>query len=82
MTIRRQRLFSKHARQYMLAYPAIDLKRDEERDAAEEGDEMKMSHSLLEKVLKAFKTHRCTADIDTKWIADVVASMNSQIVIN
>jgi len=82
LTIRRQRLFSKRARQYMLAYRAIDLKRDEERDAAEEGDEMKMSHSLLEKVLKAFKTHRCTADIDTKWIADVVASMNSQIVIN
>ena len=66
----------------MIAYRAIDLQREKERDAAEEGDETKMSHSLLEKVLKAFKTQRCTADIDTKWIADVVANINSQIVIN
>ena len=58
------------------------MKSNEERDATEEGVEMKMSYSLLEKVLKAFKTHRCTADIDTKWIADVVGTMQFPIVIN
>ena len=55
----------------MLAYRAIDL----------HNSNVKMSHSLLEKVLKAYKTHRNTADIDHKWIRDVVGSMNNPIIL-
>ena len=74
LTIRRRRLFSKRARQYMLAYRAIDVQN-------EQGNKSKMSHSLLEKVMKVFKTHRCTADIDTKYINDVVGTMRNPIVL-
>ena len=71
LTLDRRRLFSQRARRYMLAYRSIDL----------HNSNVKMSHSLLEKVLKAFKTHRNTADIDDKWIRDVVGSMNNPIIL-
>ena len=56
----------------MLAYRAIDINRS--NSAAN-----KMSHSLLEKVLKVYKLHRSTADTDTKWISDVVGTMKNPI---
>ena len=74
LTIKRRRLFSRRARQYMLAYRAIDVQN-------EQGNESKMSHSLLEKVLKAFKTHRYTADIDSQYVNDVVGTMRNPIVL-
>ena len=56
---------------------SIDLKAQNDN----EHQEAKMSHSLLELVLKAFKTHRCTADIDSKWISDVVGTMRNPILL-
>lgn len=44
----------------MWAYRAIDIKTEKENE------ETQMSYNLLEKVLKSFKTHRCTADTDIK----------------
>ena len=60
----------------MLAYRAIDLHTEPGTNS-----KVKMSHSLLEKVLKAYKTHRNTADIDHKWIRNVVGSMNNPILL-
>ena len=60
----------------MLAYRAIDILSDND-----ENGEVKMSHSLLEKILKTFKTHRCTTDTDTKWINDVVGTMRDPILL-
>ena len=34
-----------------------------------------MSHMMLEKVVKQFKTHRSTVDSDIKWIEVVVQEM-------
>ena len=36
---------------------------------------MKLSHTLLEKVVKVFKTHRNAADSDNNWIGDLVGTM-------
>ena len=76
LTLAMQRKFSRRARQYMLAYRAIDIQSENN-----ENEEVKMSHSLLENVLKAFKTHRCTADTDSKWINTVVGTMRNPILI-
>ena len=76
LTLAMQRKFSRRARQYMLAYRAIDI-----QSQNNENKEVKMSHSLLENVLKAFKTHRCTADTDSKWINNVVGTMRNPILI-
>ena len=73
LTLKRRRFFIRQVRQYMLACRAVDIQ-------TEKGNrETKMSHSLLEKVLKAFKTHRCTANIDNTWISKVFGTMNSPI---
>ena len=58
----------------MLAYRAIDV-------LSEQNSEVKISHALLERVLKAFKTHRSTADIDVKWISDVVDTMKNTVLL-
>ena len=80
LTIERQRKFSKRARQYMLAYRAIDIQRRKEVKTGETpGAETKLSHTLLEKVVKVFKTHRNAADSDSKWIGDVVGTMQHPI---
>ena len=73
LTMNRQRLFSRRARKYMLAYRAIDI--HNQQGSSKE----KMSHGLLEKVLKAYNTHRTTATIEYKWIQDVVGTMKNPI---
>ena len=57
----------------MLAYRAIDIQ------TKKSDGEVKMRHCLLEKVLKAFKTNRCTVDTGTKWTTAVVGTMNNPI---
>ena len=81
LTVGRQRKFSKRARQYMLAYQAIEVQKNKHLLSKTDG-EIKMSHMLLEKVVKVFKTHRNAADTDTKWIGDVVGSMINPIILN
>ena len=76
LTLAMQRKFSRRARQYMLVYRAIDI-----QSQNNENEEVKMSHSLLENVLKAFKTHCCTADNNSKWINNVIGTMRNPILI-
>ena len=64
----------------MLAYRAIDIQRRKEVKTGETpGAETKLSHTLLEKLVKVFKTHRNAADSDSKWIGDVVGTMQHPI---
>ena len=79
LTIQRQRKFSKRARQYMLAYRAINIKRTKDKTDETHVEDTKLSHTLLEKVVKVFKTHRNAADSDSKWIGDVVGTMQQPI---
>ena len=57
----------------MLAYRDINMQNQQGEN------QEKMSHSLLEKVLKAYNTHRTTATIEYKWIQDVVGTMKNTI---
>ena len=81
LTTVRQRKFSKRARQYMLAYQAIELQTNKEI-LSKIDSKIKMIHSLLEKVVKVFKTHRNAAATNCKWISNVVGNMQNPIVIN
>jgi hypothetical protein len=86
MTIERQRMFSRRARQYMLAYHAIDNNKDESNEprTAENGEpaaneDKKTTFALIESVIKTYKhtykTHRSVADSDTGYINQVVSAM-------
>jgi hypothetical protein len=80
LTIERQRMFSRRAREYMVAYHAIDNQAD---DVAKNLDEKKdgmqrnplMTAYLIEKIVKVFKTHRSTADFDCGFVAGIVNTM-------
>jgi hypothetical protein len=87
MTTERQRMFSCRARQYMLAYSAIDNNNDaanEPTTAANGGepaknDDKKTTFALIESISKTYKhtykTHRSVADLDTGYINQVVSAM-------
>jgi hypothetical protein len=87
MTIERQRMFSRRARQYMLTYRAIDNNKDESnepRTAANGGEpvankDKKTTFALIKSVIKnykhTYKTHRSVADSDTGYISQVVFAM-------
>jgi hypothetical protein len=85
MTIERQRMFSRRARQYMLAYNAIDNNNDanEANTAANTGEapaeDKKTTFALIESIIKnykhTYKTHRSVADSDTGYINKVVSAM-------
>ena len=77
----RQRMFSRRAREYMVAYHAID---NQQEDKQENSDEKKdrlekrnplMTAYLIEKIVKVFKTHRSTADFDCGFVAGIVNTM-------
>ena len=59
----------------MLPYHAIDIKQEEDKAQGSDCNIAKITHSLLEKVVKTFKTHRNVADIDKGWISDIVGTM-------
>ena len=96
LTTARQRMFSRRARVYMLAYKALDVisKSNVEGASNDEGnnaDQVKVevkqefplsnnlnsqyNYSLIERVVKSFKTHRCMEDIDTSYIREIVQQM-------
>ncbi|KAL7532560.1 hypothetical protein ACHAWF_008635 [Thalassiosira exigua] len=70
MSLVRQRMFSRRARRYILAYHALEAHNHELTKS-----EMAMSASLIEKVVKKFKTHRSAADFDAGFINSIVNSM-------
>jgi hypothetical protein len=86
-TTERQQMSGCRARQYMLAYSAIDNNNDaanEPTTAANGGepaknDNKKNTFALIESVIKTYrhtyKTHRSVADLDTGYINQVVSAM-------
>jgi hypothetical protein len=81
LTIGRQRLFSKRAREYMVAYNTLD---NQEVDAMDEtkGNVHKnplMSAYLIEKIVKQYKTHRSAADFDSGFVDKVVDAMKGLV---
>jgi hypothetical protein len=86
MTTERQRMFSRRARQYMLAYNAIDNNNNNEPNGpiapaanAQETNDKKTTFALIESIIKnykhTYKTHRSVADSDTGYINRVVSTM-------
>ena len=87
LTIERQRMFSKRARQYMLAYHSIELSKvkGESGAAGESNDKNKkphvkleMSAYLVEKIIKTYKSHRGATDFDSAYIDAIVNDMKSE----
>ena len=78
LTIERRRLFSKRAREYMLAYSILD---NEEMGSLESVDDDKKPHMtayLIEKIVKQYKSHRSAADFDAGFINKIVGKMREQ----
>ena len=78
-TTERRRLFSRRTRRYMLAYHAIGIKQEEDKAQGSDCNIEKITHSLLEKVVKTSKTHHNVADINKGWILDIVGTMQRPI---
>jgi hypothetical protein len=90
--LERQRMFSKQARQYMLAHHCIEMRKKERKLAAtkesnpdvkgvkeEEEKKHEMSACLVEKIIKKFKSHRGATDFDSAYIDAIVNDMKSSI---
>ena len=60
----------------MLAYHAIEEQNIQEQD----DNPAVLTHTLLEKVIKTYKSHR-SVDSDCKWIKGVIDTMLKPIVI-
>jgi hypothetical protein len=78
LTIERQRMFSKRARQYMLAYHAIEVSKEKRAlgGATESNDNnIEMSAYLVEKIIKMYKSHRGATDFDSAYIDAIVNDM-------
>jgi hypothetical protein len=82
LTIERQRMFSKRARQYMLAYHSIEVskeKRELAGAAENKNDKHEMSAYLVEKIIKLYKSHRGATDFDSAYINAIVNDMKSGV---
>ena len=62
----------------MLAYHVINIQKNKDIETDNDSSN-KMSHTLLEKVVKIVKKHRNVTDSDCKWIADVVGNIQNSI---
>jgi hypothetical protein len=92
LSVERQRMFSRRAREYMLAYHSIEREReksksevvvDESKKNAQEKAEPQMSAYLVEKAIerfkaKKYKSHRDVADIDSAYINRIVREMKRE----
>ena len=65
ISIERIRRFAKRARQYLLAYHAID---SGQVSAEVQQECSKYGPVALEKLLREFRTHRCAMDFDFKFV--------------
>jgi hypothetical protein len=79
LTIDRQRMFSRRAREYMVAYHALDNHKDDKTDESTNATQQRtnplMTAYLIEKIVKLFKTHRSAADFDCGFVAGIVNTM-------
>ena len=79
LTIARRRLFSKRAREYMLAYSILDNS-DElgiAGDGVDEENKPHMTAYLIEKIVKQYKSHRSASDFDTGFINRTIEAMKN-----
>lgn len=70
----RMRMFSRRARKYMLAYKSIQEQQQEQNN---NNTQQKVSHSIIEQVMKKYKSHRSAADFDVGYISAIVAKMRT-----
>lgn len=74
LTEDKQRKFSRRARQYALAYKALELAPLKNEKTLQPVT----SHQLIEKIIKNCKTHRCASDFDHGYINEVVSETRLQ----
>ncbi len=86
LTIERRQLFSKRAREYMLAYSILDKEEMGSSEGVEDVDEDEkkphMTAYLIEKIVKQYKSHRSALDFDMSFIDRVVDKMRQQQISN
>ena len=70
ITLEMRRKFARRAREYIVAYRALALQRTDDSDPLPT-----MSASLIEKVMKVYKTHRNIVDQEKGWLKKVVDLM-------
>jgi hypothetical protein len=80
LTMARQRMFSRRAREHMVACKAMDNLEDEDGDTNEEknGGQRRnplMTACLIEKIVKLCKTHRSATDFDCGFVSAIVNTM-------
>jgi hypothetical protein len=80
LTNERRHLFSKRAREYMLAYSILDHNKEMGSSAERVDDDKKphMTAYLIEKIVKPYKSHRSAADFDAGFINRIVDKMRDQ----
>jgi hypothetical protein len=89
LTMERQQMFSKRARQFMLAYHYIDLSKENikseailecNEDVKEKEnfkEKLEMSAYLVEKIIKKYKSHRGATYFDSAYINAIVNDTKS-----
>jgi hypothetical protein len=80
LTIERRRLFSKRAREHMLACGILNNEEMGSSESADVHDDKKphMTAHLTEKIMKQRKSHRSAADFDAGFINKIVDKMREQ----
>jgi hypothetical protein len=80
LTIERRRLFSKRAREHMLACSILDNEEMGSSESVDVDDDKKphMTAYLTEKIVKQCKSHRSAADFDAGFINKIVDKMREQ----
>jgi hypothetical protein len=70
-------MFSRQAREYMIAYHTLGNHKVDEKDETKGNTHNNplMSVYLIEKIIKQYKTHRSAADFDTGFVNNIVKGM-------
>jgi hypothetical protein len=77
ITIQRVRAFSRRARQYTLAYYAMQQQQQEETSATF-NEQSQLTAVKIEQMVKHFKTHRCAIDFDGAFIRAVIVKKEEE----
>jgi hypothetical protein len=77
ITIQRVRAFSRRARQYTLAYYAMQQQQQEETSATF-NEQSQPTAVKIELMVKHFKTHRCAIDFDGAFIRAVIVKKEEE----
>ena len=80
LTTHRQRMFSKKAREYTLAYHALHQFKQQSTTTnnSQQQIQEQMSCKMIETIAKQYKLHRSVNDSEWGYINDIVKSMRAQ----